>query len=168
MSAIRPPCRGSRPCRSASFSRYVGRHARAASRQASSLELRGRAPLRPSQIAEQQHHPLDVRGGQRRAHPVERVRESVGKPALAQEADELVDRRPERLEVAVILLAQVPDEDVQRDVVLGEAGRHLDGEERAGQIRDPERPLERVVVADRDERHPAPAADVVDALQAAV
>ena len=53
----------------------------------------------------------------------------------------------------MIFLGQVPDEDVQRDVVFGEARCHFDGEKHVGVMRDAQRALERVVVADRDERH---------------
>ena len=152
-----PACAGAIPWRSASVASRPGSTA-AASLQASSFDS-----LRPRAVAslphpEQQHHPLDVSDRQRRAHPVERMRERVGEAALAEERDELVHRRPVRLEVAVILLGQVPDEHVQRDVVLREAGRHLDREERVRLVRDPQRALERVVVADRDERHAARAA----------
>jgi len=49
----------------------------------------------------------------------------------------------------MILFAQVPDEDVQRDVVLREARRHFDGEEDVGQLGDakpPSRVLWSVIV----------------------
>ncbi len=125
--------------------------------------------LRPRPVpslpdGEEQQHPLDVRHGQRRPHPVERVRQRVGEAALAEERDQLVDRRPARLQVAVVLLAQVPDEHVQRHGVLGELGRDLDREERVREVRDPQRTLDRVVVGDRDEGHATRLAGAVDAL----
>ncbi len=101
--------------------------------------------------------------GQLSAHAVERMGERVGEPALGEEADELVDRAAEGLQVAVVRLGQVPHEHVQRRVVLGEAGRHLDRHEGSGAVGDPKRTLERVVVADRDQVHPARAAAVVNA-----
>ena len=114
--------------------------------------------------SEEQHHPLDVARRDRRPHAVERMRERVREAALAEERDELVHRRAVRLEVAVILLGEVPHEDVQRDFVLGEARRHLDGQERVGLVRDAQRALDRVVVADRDVRHAALPADAIHAL----
>jgi hypothetical protein len=114
---------------------------------------------------EQEHHPLDVRDGEGGAHAIERVGKSMNEATGAEEADELVDGRPPLLEVAVVLLGQVPDEDVERHVVFGEAGRHLDRQERAVQMSDAERPFERVVVGDRHEGHPAPPADGGDALR---
>ena len=137
----------------------------AASRHASSFDSRGRAPFRPSHTPNSSIIRSTCDGRQRRAHAVERVRERVREAALAQERDELVDRRAVRLQVAMVLLGEVPDEHVQRDVVLGEARRHLDGEERVGLVRDAQRALDRVVVADRHERHPARLADAVDALR---
>jgi hypothetical protein len=125
--------------------------------------------LRPGAVAafpdpEQQHHPLDVRSRQRCSHPVERMRERVREPALAQERDQLVHGRAVRLQVAVVLLPKVPDEHVQRHGVLGELRRHLDGEKRPGLVRYPQRALDRVVVADRGEGHAARPAGPVDAL----
>ena len=72
-----------------------------------------------------------VSGG---AHPVERMRERVLEPSFAEKRRELVDRAAKRLQIAMILLAEVPDEHVQRHVVLGEARRHLDREEGVRQV----------------------------------
>lgn len=164
VSAIDPEWPGSTGCRSASFLQVRGRHGtRDPARELVRL-LRARSvPALPD--PEEQQHPLDVRGRQQQPHPVERVREGVCEPTAAEERDELVHRTSVGLQVAMIVLAQVPDEDMERDVVLGEPGGHLDGEERAGELRDSQRSLERVVVRDRDERHPALPADPVDALR---
>ena len=126
----------------------------------------GAGAVPPLPHREEQHHPLDVQHRERRAHPVQRVRERVHEAPLTQEVDELVDRRAIRLQVAVVLLGEVPDEDVQRDVVLGEARGHLDREKRVRPVGDPQRALDGVVVGDGDERHPAPQAGVVHAAPA--
>ena len=123
--------------------------------------------LRPGAVPslphrEEEHHPLDVREGERRAHPVQRVRERVHEAPFAQEIDQLVDRRAVGLKIAVVLLGQVPDENVERDVVLGKPSRDLDREERVRPVRDAQRALDRVVVGDRDEGHAAANAGVVE------
>jgi hypothetical protein len=107
---------------------------------------------------------LHVLDRERAAHAVERVREGVHETPLAEERGELEHRRTVRLEVAVVLLGEVPDEHVQRDLAAGEIRRHLDREERVGKVRDPQRALDGVVVADRDEVHAARLADAVHAL----
>ena len=163
VSAIRPACAGSMPCLSASEARKPGLTA-AASRHASSFDSRERAPLRPSQVPKSSIIRSTWRRRDRRPHAVERMRERVCEAALAEECDELVHRRTERLQVAVVLLGQVPHENVERHLVLGEACRHLDGEERVGLVRDAQRTLDRVVVADRDVRHAALPADAIHAL----
>ena len=76
--------------------------------------LRPRA-VPPLPHREEEHHALDVREGERRAHPVQRVRERVHEAPFAQEVDQLVDRRAVGLKIAVVLLGQVPDEDVERE-----------------------------------------------------
>ena len=126
--------------------------------------------LRPGAVPplpdrEEEHHPLDVPRRERRPHPVQRVRERVHEAALAEEGDELVDRAAVGLKVGVVLLGQVPHEDVQRRRVLGEAGRDLDREEGVLEVRDPQRALDRVVVGDRDEVHPPSPRHAVDALR---
>ncbi len=124
-----------------------------ASRQASVFASRS-SPVAALPEPEQQHHALDVERRDRRAHPVERVRERVCEPALAEERDELVDGGPVRLQVAMVILGQPPDEDVERHVVGREARRHLDRKERARQLGDAESSLEGVVVGDRHQRMP--------------
>jgi hypothetical protein len=92
------------------------------------------------------------------------MREPVREAALAQERDELHHGSTTRLEFAMVLLGEVPDEDVERNPLALELRGHLDREERVGKVRDPQRALQRVVIRNRDEIHPAALAHAVDAL----
>ena len=133
--------------------------------RATVFELSGRAPFRPSQTPNSSIMRSTCERRERRPHPVQRMGERVHEAAFAQEVDELVDRRAIALKVTVVLLAQVPDEHVQRNVVLGEPGRDLDRQERAGPVGDAQRALDRVVVRDRDEGHAAPETRLVQQLR---
>ena len=96
------------------------------------------------------------------------MRERVREAPFTQKRDELDDRRPARLQVGVIFFGEVPDEHVQRHVVLLEPRGHLNGQKGVGQVRNAKRALERVVVADRDELHAALLANAVDTLRVGV
>ena len=118
--------------------------------------------------AEEQHHPLDVPRRDRRTHPVERMSERVRQTAVREERLQLIDGAAEGLQIPVILLGQVPDEHVQRHIVLWEARRDLDRQKRVGQMIDTKRALNRVVVADRYETHTASTTNVIDTLRVGV
>jgi hypothetical protein len=81
---------------------------------------------------EEDEQPLEVLGRHRHAHPVERVGEPVREAALPQERHELQHRPAARLQVAMVLLRQMPHENVERDALAFELRRHLDGEKRVG------------------------------------
>ncbi len=150
MTATRPLENGSRPWRPARRSISAGVVA-AAIRAASSFDSREREPL-------------EVRRGHGHPHAVERVREPVREAALSKERDQLHNRASARLEVAVVFLRQVPHEHVQRDPLGFELRRDLDGEECVGEVRNPQRALERVAIRDGHEAHPALLAHAVHTL----
>ena len=121
----------------------------------------GAGAVSPLPGAKQQHHPFHMRGRDRWPHPVERVGERVRQAPVREEGLELVDRATVGLQIPVVVLAEIPDEDVQDDIVFGKSGRHLLRQERVVEVRDSQGSLDGVVVADRDEPHSACPADVV-------
>jgi hypothetical protein len=90
--------------------------------------------------------------------------QSVWKLPCAEEVNELVDRGTMRLQVAMVLLGEIPHQHMQRDVVLGKPRGDFLADERPGLIGNAKGAFDRVVVGDRDERHPAASARVVDVL----
>ena len=111
---------------------------------------------------EQEHQPLDV--VRLIAGPIRYRGCARAWPAAARtKARPARDRPAVGLQVAVVLLGQVPDEDVQRDVALRQPGRDLHRQERPREVGDAQRALDRVVVGDRDQVHAAGPADPVEA-----
>jgi hypothetical protein len=142
---------------------------RGAGEAAGELVRVGRPPPVPAlPAAEEQHQPFDVPHRKRRTHAVERVSERMRDSTFPEERRQLVDRRSQRLEVAVILLRDSPREDMKRHAVLGEPGRDLLRDEGARSAGKAQGALDRVVVGDGHEGHAPPSARPIDMLDGRV
>src|SRR4051812_39799911 len=74
---------------------------------------------------------------------------------------QVVDVLPQALNLAMLRLAEVPDQHVHGAAVFREIRGRLLGEKNAGPLRDREAAVDRVVVRQRDEIHAARAQGIV-------
>ena len=114
--------------------------------------------------AEQLGEAPPVPRGQRRLHRVERVRERAGDLLLAQVLGDLLDVAGVRLQPLVVAGRDPEAEDVHRLRLAGEARGQLLGDEHVGAVGDLQRAVDRVVVGDGHEVHPAALGQRVDLL----
>ena len=103
---------------------------------------------------------------QRRLDRVERVRERACDLALRKLFGDGLDVAGERLQTLVVLPGDAPAEDVHRLGLAAKPGGELLGDERVlvavGKL---ERAVDRVVIGDRHEVHPAALGEVIDLLR---
>ena len=131
-----------------------------------------RAVLHLEHVEEREHRLEEDLGSL--AHPV-RLEEVVGgvEEVLGPEVvDELEDAPALPVDDGVLLPGQVEDVDVDPVARLREPGLHLDRDEEVGQVGvavlEPQAPLDRVVVGEGDEVHPAGLREPVDLLRVVV
>ena len=102
---------------------------------------------------------------QRRLHGVERVRQGAGDRALAQLVGDGLDVAGQVLEALVVVGGDVPDEDVHGLRLAAKPGGQLLRNERVFvALVQLHRAVDRVVIGDRDEVHPAALGELVDLL----
>jgi hypothetical protein len=100
--------------------------------------------------------------GERRGHGVERVSERGGDLVLAQERRACLHIVAVGLEPLVVLRGDAVAEHVHGLRLALETGGQLLGDERAGQVRDRQRAVDRVVVGDRHEIHASRPGQLID------
>jgi hypothetical protein len=100
--------------------------------------------------------------GQRRGHVVEGVRESAGNPVLVKVCGAGLEIAGVGLQPLVVPGIDPVTEDVHRLGLAGEAGGQLLGDEAVGTAGQLEAAVDRVVVGDGHEVHPAPLRQLVD------
>ena len=99
--------------------------------------------------------PPPVARGQRRGDGVEGMRQRTGDLVLAQVLGHDLDVARVRLEPHVVVGRDAEAQDVDRLRLAAEARGQLLGDEHVGPVGDLQRAVDRVVVGDRHEVHPA-------------
>ncbi len=128
------------------------------------VELRGARSVADLPDLEHPRQPAPVARGQRRFDGVEGMGERAGDVVRLQVLGAGLDAAVVTLQPLVILRSDPETEDVHRLVLAPEPGRQLLGDEDVGQMRDLERPVDRVVIGDRHEVHAAALGELVDLL----
>ncbi len=129
------------------------------------VELRGPRPVADLPDREQLRQTAAVALGQGGADVVEGVRERAGDLVLAKVGGAGLDVAGVGLQPLVISGSDPVTEDVNRLGLAGEAGGQLLGDEAVGAVGQLQAAVDRVVVGDRDEVHPAPLGQLVDLLR---
>jgi hypothetical protein len=115
--------------------------------------------------AEEVGESAPVPRGQRRRDGVERMRERAGDLVLVQVGGDGLDVAGVRLQPVVVVRRDAVDEHVDRLRLAVELRRQLLRDEHARPVGDLQHPVDRVVVGDRHEVHPAPFGEGVDLLR---
>ena len=114
--------------------------------------------------AEQLGEPAPVARRERRGDGVERVRERAGDLALVQVGGDDLDVAGVRLEPVVVVRRDAEAEHVDALRLAAEGGGQLLRDEHVRPVGDRQDAVDRVVVRDRHEVHPAPLGERVDLL----
>src|SRR2546421_1056539 len=104
---------------------------------------------------EEQNQTLEMRGLEFAVDAVERMRHGVGNFSALQIALQRKNIVPDNNDVGVLLFSNAPDQDVNLARILREISCDLFTNERVGQIADRQTTVDRVVVGNGDEIHPA-------------
>jgi len=106
-------------------------------------------------MAEEEEEALDMVEGEFLVQAVKGMGYGVGKVLGGEIILEVVDALAEAMDVAVLLLVEPPDQEMNLTMILREPCGDLLGEKDAGKIGDLEAPLDAVVIGDGDEIHAA-------------
>jgi hypothetical protein len=129
------------------------------------IELRGPRPVADLPDREQLRQAAAVALGQGRADVVERMRQGAGDLVLVKVGGAGLDVAGVCLQPLVVPGSDPVTEDVNRLGLAGEAGGQLLGDEAVGTAGQLQAAVDRVVVGDRDEVHPAALRQLVDLLR---
>ena len=156
------PC-GSMPCLAAQPLHRLGGE-RAQQPDDGLVVALGPRPVARLEHVEQEQQLLDGVAVEAPVEVEQRVGDEVDDALRAHQVDELVDVLPRRQQVRELPLRDAEGDDVQAAAGLGQVGAQLGAQEGPRQVRDLERPGDRVVVGDGDEVHPASVCGLVDGL----
>src|ERR1043166_578106 len=119
-------------------------------------------------MLEEQDQPLEVRRVQLSVDAVKRMRDGMGDRLCLQISLQIKNVIAQPNDLRVLRFGDSPNEDVNLAWVLGEISRHFFADEGARQVGDLEISIDRVVVGNGDEVHPAFAQQAVQFARVAV
>src|SRR5438552_426565 len=103
----------------------------------------------------EQNQALEMRGFELAIDAVERMRHRMGDFSALQIALQRKNIVPDNDDIVVLLFSNAPHQDVNLAGVLWKISGDLLADERVGQIADRQTTVDRVVIGDGDEIHPA-------------
>src|SRR6266513_5677059 len=107
------------------------------------------------EMFEEQNQPLEMRGFEFAVDAVERMRDRMGDFAALQISLQGKNIVPDNDDIVVLLFSNAPHQDVNLAGVLWKISGDLLTDKRVRQIADRQTSVDRVVIGDGDEIHPA-------------